>query len=255
MLETTIKAAKESGNLLIQNIGKFKYAKFKRKNDLVTTDLDVKSEEKIVSIIKKKYPDHKFITEEIARDKISSGYNWIIDPISATKNYIHGLPHFAVAIGLMKNGQIILNVVYDPFYNELFWAKKGGGAYLNNKKVKVSQVKNFKDALVGFGWNKTGDRKNKEGVKLFSKLALKKINIRMIGSMALKNCYVACGRLDACIKTAKDIFADVGSKLIVEEAGGKFTDFENKEWNVKSKNAIISNKILHNQIYKFLKNK
>ncbi|MFH1713475.1 MAG: inositol monophosphatase family protein [Candidatus Jacksonbacteria bacterium] len=202
------------------------------------SDVDVQIEEKIKKIITKHFPSHNFKGEETKHCITSSNYTWFLDPISSSTNYLHHTPHFAVSLSLTKNRLPILGVVLDPFYNELFYAEKNCSAYLGKQKLKVSSCSNLEQA---FG------------------LPLKKIracfdiyNERHIGSSALNLAWIAAGRLDFFVADRVDLYSQLGPVVLIQEAGGKMTDFAGKNLTTDSKTIIASNGHLHKKILKSL---
>ncbi len=245
----SVKALKSAGSILLSNLGKITYLKEKQKNDFLT-NVDLQVEEKIKRIIKDSFPNHGFYGEEQGLEKGNSKHVWYIDPISSTSNYIHSFPHFAASIALEKNGTFILSAVYDPMMDELFYAQKGRGAFLNNKRINVSSVSELSNALVFIGIHKRGDIK--PDFRHFEKLYNIASEVRRIGSTSLQMCYVACGRAEAHINNHSDIFAIPAGKVILEEAGGVLTDFEGSPWTLNSKTIVAFNSNVHNKILKTL---
>lgn len=254
MLETAMIAAKASGEILIENLGKIKEINFKERNDHLT-NVDIEAENEIKSLLKKAFPHHGFVAEESEAEAVHAEYKWFIDPLSSTVNYIHGLPHFATAIALQRDNDFILSVVFDPFFNELFYAEKGKGAFLNGKKIAVSSVKDTNQAMIFLGILAKGQNKKQkidEGLEYFSQIIPHVSAFRRIGSTALQFCYVACGRADAFVENNNDIFAIPAGKVILEEAGGKLTDFQGNPWNLDSKNILGTNGKIHQELQKYL---
>lgn len=248
--EIAINAASEAGKILLDNLGKIKSAELKQKKDYVT-NVDRLVEDKIKEIIKSRFPNHNIVTEESEVENRKSEYTWFIDPISSTTNFIHSLPHFAVSIALRKNNDFVLAVVFDPFYDELFCAEKGNGSFLNNSRIQVSDVEKISRSIICVGIYNRGDANIKEGIEYF-KNVVEEGSFRRIGSTALEICYIACGRVEAHINKHSDIFAIPAGKLILEEAGGKLTDFENKNWNLESKSIIATNGKIHDELVKLI---
>ncbi|MFC1629719.1 inositol monophosphatase family protein [Patescibacteria group bacterium] len=248
-----IKAVKEAGVILMNNIHKIKSVGLKQRNDYVT-NIDIEVESRIKEIIQSNFPEHHgIVAEESGIEKKDSEYIWFIDPISSTGNYIHGLPHFAVSVAVQKNSEFVLAAVYDPYYDELFYTEKGRGAFLNNKIINISNTDELSRAIICIGIHKKGDAKTKEGLKYFEKIVSTHAEFRRIGSTSLQVCYVACGRIDAHINNHSDIFAIPSGKLILEEAGGVVTDFNNNPWNLSSKTIVASNGKFHKTLIALLK--
>ncbi|MFC1768486.1 inositol monophosphatase family protein [Nanoarchaeota archaeon] len=242
-----IRAAKEAGQLIMKEFRKEKSYKSKSVDQNVT-EVDFKSQKRIISVISKKYPDHDIIAEEKYHKKSKSKYEWIIDPIDGTDNYIYGLPHFCVSIALAHEGGVILGIVYNPVIKELFTAEKGKGAYFNGKKIHVNKGKQYPQPLILFdaSLHFMTDKK----LKGLRALAKKGFYIRTKGSCALDMCYIAKGYVQG--KVAYNIKAwDIAAAgLIIEEAGGKVTDHNGEPWSTKSTRIIASNRFLHDTIIK-----
>src|SRR3989344_3682690 len=170
--KTAIDVAKSAGLLLKRNIGRRHTIEFKGVIDVVT-EMDIKAEEMIMKTIKARFPGHGILTEESLEQKSGSGSRCIIDPLDGTTNYSHGYPVFCVSIALEKEGEIILGVVYDPVLGELFTAEKGKGAFVNNKKIKVSKIRELTKSLLatGFPYDVRTSRQN--NLDHFSNFAVK----------------------------------------------------------------------------------
>lgn len=242
-----LSAIQEAGKILMENINEIKEISLKQRNDYIT-NVDIEAENKIKEIIKSTFPNHSFIAEESEIEKNNSAYTWYIDPISETNNYIHRLPHFAVALALQHNNEFILSAVLDPFFNELFYAEKGNGAYLNGKQIHVSNIDDLTKSFIFIVINSRSLENKKEGMKYFQTLLPSIASFRRIGSLALELCYVACGRVEGHTYTKTDIFSIPAGKLILEEAGGIVTDFAGKRWNLQSENIVATNGRIHNQL-------
>ena len=250
--KTAIAAAKSTGALLKKNIGNAHRIEFKGAIDIVT-EMDRKAEDLIMKIIKNKFPEHGILTEESLEQKSDSEYRWIIDPLDGTTNYSHGFPVFCVSIALEKSGEgIILGVVYNPMLNELFTAEKNKGAYLNNKKIKVSDIKELTKSLLatGFPYDIRTSRDN--NIAHFTNFAVRAQAIRRAGSAALDMCYVACGRIDGFWEMKLKPWDTAAAWLIIKEAGGMVTDFNGKEFSFYSSETLASNGLIHDEMLKTL---
>ncbi|MEJ2629607.1 MAG: inositol monophosphatase family protein [bacterium] len=239
MLKTAQKAAKIGGEILKKEFRKLKDNQIdvKGKGDYVT-DLDYKSEREIISYIKKKYPDHTIMAEETANKKIKAEYKWIIDPLDGTTNYIQGIPVYAVSIGMAVKGKITVGVVYSPETDEMFWAEKGKGAYLNNHPIQVSKKENLDLYL-----------------NQFKKLFLQSSGIRRMGSAAVDLAYTACGIIDGFWEMKLNPWDVAAGSLLIQEAGGKVTDFEGEETYLESGNIAAGNPFVHGKILEVTKSR
>ncbi len=246
-----IKMIKQAGKSLLNDYQTFKrsQAHLKTKRDLVT-QADLNSEKIIIKTIKKNFPDHQILSEEAGLDEKKSDYFWIIDPLDGTTNfYIHN-PIWSVAIALAYKNKVILGAVYIPLQNELFLAEKGRGAYLNGKKIKVSQgsVKKINTFCHG-----SGTKHLKKALKYYTYQKLNSFDCRQLGSAATELAYVASGRVESILIPGAKAWDVAAGSLLVTEAGGKVTNFKNKPWTIKEENILAANKKSHPQIIKIIK--
>ena len=198
MIDVAIEAAKEAGKFLKQNLGKVRDIQTKsgQEKNLVT-EIDKRSEEIIIEIIKKHFPNHEILAEESGRERAeASPYRWIVDPLDGTTNFTHGFPVFCISIGLEHNNEMIVGVIYDPNFDELFTARKGEGAFLNGKRIRVSKIDSLRNSLLvtGFPYNITDNPGN--AVEHFVHFLLKAQAVRRMGSAAIDLAYVAAGRYE-----------------------------------------------------------
>ncbi len=252
--KTAIAAAKTTGLFLKKNIDKAHRIEFKGAIDIVT-EMDTKAENLIIKTLKNTFPDHGILTEESQEQKTNSEYRWIIDPLDGTTNYSHGFPVFCVSIALEKNGEIILGVVYNPMLNELFTAEKGKGAYLNNKKIKVSDIKELTKSLLATGFPYDVRTSEQNNIANFARFAVKAQAIRRAGSAALDMCYVACGRFDGFWELKLKPWDTAAAMLIINEAGGMVTDFKGNPFSFYSGETLASNGLIHAEMIDILQNK
>ena len=252
--KTAIDAAKKAGLLLKKNIDKAHRIEFKGVIDIVT-EMDKKAEDIIIKTFKNAFPEHGILTEESLEQKSSSEYRWIIDPLDGTTNYSHGFPVFCVSIALEKQGEIILGVVYNPMLNELFTAEKDKGAYLNNKKIKVSNISNLSKSLLATGFPYDVRTSPENNINHFSNFAVRAQAIRRAGAAALDMCYVACGRFDGFWELKLKPWDTAAAMLIINEAGGIVTDFGGKPFSLYSGETLASNGLLHDAMIKVLKSR
>lgn len=252
MKQTAIKAAKEAGKVIIDNYGKIGEISFKGNKKSLLTKIDLKAEKVIIAIIKKKFPEHNIISEESGNLNKKSEFAWHIDPIDGTTNYAAGIPFFCTSIALAKNNKIVLGVIYNPIMKEFFFAEKDKGAFLNDKKINVSNKKEINDIILGFSL----PTNSKVAVKSLYKVAELFPYVRAVrnsGSAALNLCNVASGRYDLWFCKFTDSWDVAAGFLIVEEAGGKVTDLNGEPWDISKDNLIASNKKIHDKFLKLLK--
>lgn len=227
--------------------GEFKISSKDGKNDLVT-EADHASEKAIFEVIKEDYPDHYLLSEEAGAITMDSSYKWIIDPIDGTVNFAHGLPLCCVSIGLEQDGEIILGAVYNPFIKEFFFAQRGYGATLNDKKISVSSETSVaKSCLVtGFPYSYL-DQPNGP-LEVFSKLIRAAVPVRRLGSAAIDLCWVAAGRFDGFYEHKLNAWDSAAGFLIVEEAGGRVSDFNGDKYSPYQPHIIATNGKIHDEL-------
>lgn len=247
MKETLLKAVHEAGILIKENFnGPFVVSHKEGINNLVT-EVDQACERLISQIIKDKFPDHGIVGEEYGEHDMQARYKWIVDPIDGTVNFAHGVPLCCVSVGLMDGDTLILGAVYNPLMNELFFAEKGKGAFLNDKPIRVSQKRDLEKAFLvtGFPYHfPTG----KNPFSIFERLVTSGIPVRRLGSAALDLCWVACGRFDGFWEYNLNAWDVAAGYLIVEEAGGTVTDFYNKTNSIWDKETLATNGYIHEDL-------
>jgi len=253
MLKTAIKAAKDAGETIIKSIENKKIIDYKSADDFLT-NTDLEAEKKILSIIKEKFPTHSFYTEEGLGKRTTSDHLWVIDPLDGTTNFIHSFPHFCVSIAHLFKSKVDLGVIFDPVRKELFYADRGKGAFLNNKKIVVSDTTKLTDALLvtGFAYER-GEivRRNLNNIENFFNASIN--GIRRTGSAALDLCYVACGRVDGFWEFSLKPWDIAAGSLIVTEAGGEITGIKGEKYHLMTVDIVASNSKTHKQMLKFLR--
>ena len=249
MLKSTLLNAVQAGAVELQNFfnGNFKITNKEGINNLVT-EADHAAEKAIIEVILDNHPDHFILSEETGEISSDSEYKWIIDPIDGTVNFANGIPLCCVSIGVEKAGQMILGAVYNPFMNELFFAQKGMGATLNGNKITVSDKdKVIKSCLVtGFPYTYL-DSPNGP-ILVFEKLIKQGIPVRRLGSAAIDLCWVAAGRFDGFYEHKLQAWDSAAGFLMVEEAGGKITDFEGNYYSPYQPHIIATNGKIHDEL-------
>jgi myo-inositol-1(or 4)-monophosphatase len=254
MLKIAIEAALEAGKYLKSNVGKIQRIERKAGQETnLVTEIDKRSEDIIIGIIKRKYPDHDFLGEESGAADTTSDFRWIIDPLDGTTNYIHGMPIFSVTIGLEHRGEIILGVIYDPNQDELFTAEKGKGAWLNKKRIEVSRQTKLIESLIVTGFPYTINKNPEKELGHFKNFLVASQAVRRLGSAAIDLAYVACGRFDGFYEGFLNPWDMAAGVLLVMEAGGKWTDFLGKSSTVYNSQMLATNGLIHNQMVEVLK--
>lgn len=216
-------------------------------NDFVT-EIDKKSELYIVTELEKLIPDAGFIAEENTSSKIGKEFTWIIDPLDGTTNFIHGFYPCSVSIGLKQNDEIVLGVVYEIGLDECFCAWKGGGAWLNGKRIKVSETKTIKSSLLGTGFPYHDFDRLQKYMKMLQELMMNSHGIRRPGSAAADMAYVACGRFDAFFEYDLKPYDVAAGIILVKEAGGKICDFSGGENYLFGKEIIAANSFVFDEL-------
>lgn len=255
MKKTLFLAADEAGKILLENFNKDFIIESKDTISNLVTEIDKKSESKIIDIIKNNFPDDSILSEEIGSIDAASNCKWIIDPIDGTINYAHGIPLSCISIGIEKNGEIIMGLVYNPMSGEKFFAEKGKGAYLNGNKISVTKENNLRKALLVTGFPYDSSRNPNKPVDVFGRFVMLDIPIRRLGSAALDLCWTACGRFDGFWEYNLNPWDTAAGYLILKEAGGLVTDFQGKEYSVYNKEILATNGLLHEDILKIIQNK
>ena len=228
-LNIAINAAHIAGDILRQELHKVATIPITRKarHDYVS-EIDKASEAQIVREIKRYHPDHAFLCEE-GGEQGEGDFVWIIDPLDGTSNYLHGMPHFAISIAMQEKGRTKIAVVYDPMRDEMFSASKGGGAHLNNTRIRVSARTTLDSAIVAtsFPFRQRGMMGTYTGI--FSDVYKKIEDIRRYGAASLDLAWVAAGRMDAYFEIGLKPWDVAAGALLVREAGGVVSDFEGSD--------------------------
>ena len=244
--ELAISMAVRAGKIVQENIDKITATDIENKSPFdYVTEVDKISEQLIISSIKKYFPNHEILAEESGSYKNINTYRWLIDPLDGTTNFIHGNPHCSISIALQKEDQIILGVIYDPFRDELYYAEKGNGAYVSNKRIYVSKQEKLSSCLIATGFPFKCRHLLDQYWLVLSEIFMGISGIRRTGSAALDLAYVACGRFDGFWELKLSPWDVAAGAIIIEEAGGKITDFEGKNNYIWTGNVVASNAIIH----------
>ncbi|AVL71323.1 Inositol-1-monophosphatase [Oligella urethralis] len=249
MLNTAIKAARRAGNIINRaslHLDKISIST-KGPGDYVT-DIDRHAEEAIIQILSEAYPDHAFVAEEsgITGD---SEYRWIIDPLDGTKNFIHGFPNYAVSIALAVRGQIEQAVIYDPNRNELFTASRGGGAFLNDRRIRVSPCPSLDVAIISVASKFSAEHAD---TQFINELISRSNGFRRLGSTVLELAYLACGRLDAYCGLKQNAWDTAAGSLLVLEAGGLIGDWQGEQNWMRTGNVLAASPKIFAQLVQTL---
>jgi len=243
MLNIAVRAARAAGKVLVkayENPQLLEVAT-KSENDFVT-NVDKAAEEAIISTIRKSYPRHSILAEESGQQiGDDADYQWVIDPLDGTTNFMRGIPHFCVSIALTVKGVPHHAVVYDPMRDDLFTASRGAGAQLNGYRTRVSQSKTLEGTLLATGFPFRMKHILEDYQKLFSAYFMEVADIRRMGSAALDLAYVACGRLDGYFEAGLKPWDTMAGELLVRESGGMITDFSGGMEQQLSGNIVAAN--------------
>ncbi len=245
ILVTAIRAARKAGDIINRNIDRVNEIRVGSKgpHDFVT-EIDQRAEAAIVEIIQRAYPEHGILAEEGTRIE-SQDYEWIIDPLDGTTNFIHAVPSLAVSIGVRRQNRLEHAVVYDPLRNELFTASRGGGAHLNDRRLRVSQRRDLDDSLIATGFPFRDFSYLNEYLAIFKNLMQKTAGLRRAGSAALDLAYVAAGRYDGFWEFHLKPWDVAAGALLIQEAGGLATDFHGEQDFLQSGNIVAGNLRIH----------
>jgi len=256
MLKNTLKkAALEAGQLMKARFNSgFRVDNKDGVNDLVT-EVDHASEKLIMEIIRNEFPDHFILSEEVGEIKMDSAYKWIIDPIDGTVNYANGIPICCVSIGVEHEGKMIMGAVFNPFMDEFFFAERGAGAYLNEQRIRVSDKDNVSHSCLVTGFPYTYLDLPNGPLEVFGRFIRKGIPVRRLGSAAIDLCWVAAGRFDGFYEHKLNAWDSAAGFLLVEEAGGKVTDFEGNYYSPYQPHIVATNGKIHDELLHWINNK
>ena len=256
MLNTAVQAARKAGTIITRasfDLDKLT-VRTKRQADFVS-EVDDAAEDTIISVLKKAYPDHGFLAEESGYKDREAEYLWVIDPLDGTTNFLHGVPQYCVSIGLLHKGKATQAVVFDPTRNELFTASKGAGAYLNDRRIRVTRTDRLEDALVGTGFPFREVGHLDDYLRMFRNVTMAASGIRRPGAAALDLAWVACGRIDAFWEIGLSPWDMAAGALLVREAGGLIGDLDGNDGYLDSGRVVATNAKLFSAFLQLLKQK
>ena len=252
-LNIAVRAARSAGNVIIRNLGKLDTLAIhtKDRNDFVT-EVDRQAEQEIIYVLRKAFPGHGILAEESGVQE-GDDYQWIIDPLDGTTNFLHGFPQFAVSIAMRHKGRMEHGVIYDPLRQELFTATRGGGAMLNDQRIRVTKRKTLEGSLLGTGFPFKSQQHLDAYLDMFRALFPQTAGIRRAGSAALDLAYVASGRLDGFWEIGLSIWDMAAGVLLIQEAGGLSSDFTGGNDHLESGNIVAGNPKLFAEILKTIR--
>jgi myo-inositol-1(or 4)-monophosphatase len=250
--------AREGGARLREFLALGVETEYKGDVDIVTV-ADRTVEKLIRERLREAFPDHGVYGEEGTRDRMEGEFRWYVDPLDGTTNFAHGFPQFCVSLGLEhrpaglepgQDGTLVAGVIYDPMRDELFAAEHGKGAWLNGKRIHVSRTPELGEALLATGFP-SRKRHASPNIHFYQEFTLRSHGVRRAGSAALDLAYVACGRMDAFWEFNLNPWDTAAGILLIEEAGGRVTDFDGGRFRLDSSEVLASNGIIHQELLGF----
>jgi myo-inositol-1(or 4)-monophosphatase len=245
-LDLAMEAAREGGSILRAEFDHPARISYKGEVDLVT-QADRRSEDAIVARLRARFPEHAIVAEEGGGQEKESRYRWHVDPLDGTTNFAHGYPCFAVSIGLEEAGELIVGVIYQPVTEELFTAVRGEGAYLNERRIRVSRVEHLSTSLLATGFPSVKRARN-PNIRYYWDFTLRSHGVRRDGSAALDLAAVACGRFDGFWEFGLHSWDTAAGVLLVREAGGVVTSFSGQPYRPGDHETLASNGRIHDEM-------
>jgi myo-inositol-1(or 4)-monophosphatase len=252
LLKTAQILAEAAGEHIRQSASQLRQVDYKGRADLVT-DVDRRAEEIILDGIRRTYPEHAVLAEESGGNAVQSDFRWVVDPIDGTTNFVHGYPFFAVSIAVQYRQETVAAVVLNPVLGELFSAIKGAGAHLNGNPIAVSPTSELSRALVATGFPYSLGNRWQHSMTLFEAFYRNSHGVRRDGSAALDLCCVAAGRFDGFWEYELNPWDIAAGLLIVQEAGGKTTDFSDNSSGLYDRQVLASNGRIHSEMLQLIR--
>jgi len=254
-INVMVKACRKASKTLIRDFGEIEnlQVSVKGPGDFVTAS-DKKVEKILIEELQKARPDYSILSEEIGEINNDKSFKWIIDPIDGTSNFLHGIPHFAISVGLEHNDEIICGIIYDPIKDEMFVAEKGNGSYLNNQRIRVSSRSKLKDCMLFTGGPKKESKDRELALKEYYNFSTKvHTPIRKLGSASLDMAYVAAGRCDGFWQRNLKYWDIAAGIILVKESGGFVTDFYGENKYMENKTILVTNSKINKEMIDILK--
>ena len=249
-----IKVCRRAAKILIRDFGEIEnlQVSVKGPGNFVTAS-DKKVEKIIIEELQKARPTYSILSEEAGKINNDESFKWIIDPIDGTANFLHGIPHFAISIGLEHDGEIICGIIYDPIKDEMFIAEKGNGAYVNNKRMRVSSRSKLENCIICTGGHKKDSKDRESTLEEYKKFSSRVfIPIRKLGSASLDMAYVAAGRYDGYWQKDLNYWDIAAGIVLVKESGGFVSDFNGENQYVKNKTILVTNSKINKEMMEVL---
>ena len=250
-----VKACRKAAKNIIRDFGEIEklQVSLKGPGDFVTAS-DKKAEKILIEELQKARPRFSILSEEIGQITNDEEFKWIIDPIDGTANFLHGIPHFAISLGLEHKKEIICGIVFDPIKDEMFLAEKGNGSYLNNQRMRVSSRTILKDCIIFTGGPKRESKDRELSLKEYNNFSSKVLlPIRKLGSASLDMAYVAAGRCDGFWQRNLNYWDIAAGIILVKEAGGFVTDFIGENEYIQNKTILVTNSKINKEMIEVLK--
>jgi len=254
-INVMVKACRKAAKIIIRDFGEIEnlQVSLKGPGDYVSAS-DKKVEKIIIEELLKARPNYSVLSEEIGEINNNNSFRWIIDPIDGTSNFLHGVPHFAISIGLEHKNEIICGIVYDPIKDEMFSAEKGNGSYINNQRMRVSGRSKLKDCIIFSGGPRSASAHKELAFKEYKKFSSHvDIAIRKLGSASLDMAYVAAGRCDGFWQRDLNYWDIAAGIILVKESGGFVTDFNGGYKYLENKTILATNAKINNEMIEVLK--
>ena len=253
-INVMVKVCRKAAKILIRDFGEIEnlQVSVKGPGNFVTAS-DKKVEKIIIEELQKARPTYSILSEEIGEINNDKSFKWIIDPIDGTANFLHGIPHFAISIGLEHDGEIISGIIYDPIKDEMFVAEKGNGAYVNNKRMRVSSRSKLENCIICTGGPKKDSKDRESTLEEYKKFSSRLfIPIRKLGSASLDMAYVAAGRYDGYWQKDLNYWDIAAGIVLVKESGGFVSDFNGENQYVKNKTILVTNSKINKEMMEVL---
>jgi len=257
-LNVMTRAAEKAGRALVRDFGEVEQLQVSRKGpgDFVST-ADKKAEKIVREELQKTRPDYSLLMEEsgeiVGADPTR---HFIVDPLDGTTNFLHGMPHWAVSIGLEENGEITAGVIYDPIKDELFWAERGKGAFINDRRIRVSGRRKLDESVIATGIphiGRTSEQGSLEFLKRLQKMMAETAGVRRWGAASLDLCYVAAGRFDGFWESGLCPWDVAAGLIILKEAGGFITNAKGQPYSFESSDIVAANEGIHSDFLKLIR--
>lgn len=243
--DAAVEASHRAGRLLAAHMGRPKTVQTKRSDIDLVTEIDRESERLIYEALRRRFPDLGFQGEERIHTNPGAPFRWCVDPVDGTTNFVHGVPTFAISIALLHHGQPVVGVVYDPTRRETFAAVRGRGARLNGRRMQVSRIRRMRQGLLSTGFSENFRHHPRPYLRWFQAFQARCHAVRRMGCTSLSLAYVACGRHDGFYEQDLWPWDIAAGNLLVEEAGGRVTDFRGQAVRLEDGRVVASNRLIH----------